>query len=287
MIPVSKPQPSAAEFVKWHEDALAAIAAIKKKYKLGMSVEVDDTLYKRAMQFLMPLFNKKCAYCESVITNTHPGDVEHYRPKGRLKDIDGKIVKITVNGKEFDHPGYWWLCYDWSNLLPSCIDCNRPRRQTLSTGQVLTSGKANQFPISAEQKRARAPGAEKNESRLLLHPAFDRPERHLTFDREEGMVMPTVTSAGPSRKAVKSIEVYGLLRDRLVRRRKKAQKAIRRELTIARGLAKRLDEAGPDAELDALLEETLTGLREAMDPSAEYSLMARQMIEPELAQLTG
>lgn len=222
-------------------------------------------------------FRFKCAYCESDFSATGPVDVEHFRPKGGFVDP----------GKTLRKPGYYWLAAAWGNLLPSCIDCNRPRRQTLSTGQVLTTGKANQFPISSEGKRAQAPGEEGNESRLLLHPSLDRPERHLTFDREEGMVMPTVTSSGPSRKAVKSIEVYGLLRDRLVRRRKKVQKAIRRELTIARGLAKRLDAAGPDAELDALLEETLTGLSEAMDPSAEYSLMARQMIEPELAQLTG
>jgi uncharacterized protein (TIGR02646 family) len=221
-------------------------------------------------------FHFKCAYCESDFSSTGPVDVEHFRPKSGFV-VDGALRK----------PGYYWLAAAWGNLLPSCIDCNRQRRQTLSTGEILVSGKANQFPLSSEAKRARSPGEEKNESRLLLHPALDRPERHLTFDREEGIVAPTVTGSGASRKGRTSIAVYALLRDRLVRARKEHQKRIRRELAIARGLAKRIDEAGPDPELEALLEETLTGLRDAMAPSAEYSLMARQLIEPEIAQLIG
>ncbi len=214
MIPVNKSAPTAAEFVQWHNDAVDAIAAIKKKYKLGMSVEVDDTLYKRAMQFLMPLFNKKCAYCESIITNTHPGDVEHYRPKGRLKEIDGKIVKVTVNGKEFDHPGYWWLCYDWSNLLPSCIDCNRRRNHG---EELAAAGKADIFPI--EGKRAGSPADPLNaEDALLLNPSeegFD-PDSHFEFKRD-GKI------ATKSKRAELSCELLGLnLREGLVEQRAEA-----------------------------------------------------------------
>ncbi|MEF9674035.1 hypothetical protein QNM99_25505 [Pseudomonas sp. PCH446] len=43
-------------------------------------------------------------------------DVEHYRPKGAVSE-------------DASHPGYWWVAMDWDNLLPSCIDCNRKRKQ--------------------------------------------------------------------------------------------------------------------------------------------------------------
>jgi uncharacterized protein (TIGR02646 family) len=223
-------------------------------------------------------FAFKCAYCESVYGATQPLDVEHFRPKSGFTDDGGKLVK----------PGYYWLAAKWRNLLPSCTDCNRPRRQQLPDGSVLVSGKANQFPISDEDKRARKPGEEKKEPRLLLHPALDDPRRHLEFDAEEGMVRPVVaTSGGASRKGVKSIEVYALLRDGLVRARKGRQKLIRKEIAVARGLAQALDQGGPNPVLEPLLRDSLTMLRDYMAADAPYAGMARQMIEPVLAELTG
>jgi len=211
MTPVRKPELTQADWVQWRQDASEAISNIKKKYKLGEKVEVNDDLYKRAMPFLLSLFHDKCAYCESLITNTHPGDVEHYRPKGRLKDIDGRIVKITVNGKEFDHPGYWWLCYDWTNLLPSCIDCNRRRNH----GEELTAaGKADIFPIGG--KRAGSPNDPlPAEDALLLNPSEDGfdPEAHFEF-KPDGKI------ATKSKRAELSCELLGLnLREALTKQR--------------------------------------------------------------------
>lgn len=64
------------------------------------------------------LFHGKCAYCESFYASTAPVDVEHYRPKGAVHE-------------DAAHQGYWWLGMDWDNLLPSCIDCNRKRKQMM------------------------------------------------------------------------------------------------------------------------------------------------------------
>jgi uncharacterized protein (TIGR02646 family) len=223
-------------------------------------------------------FSFKCAYCESVYGATQPLDVEHFRPKSGFTDDGGKMVK----------PGYYWLAAKWRNLLPSCTDCNRPRTQHLSDGRVLVSGKANQFPIADEAKRARRPGAEKGEPRLLLHPALDDPRRHLEFDAEEGIIRPLVSASGrASRKGTKSIEVYALLRDGLVRARKARQKLIRKEIAVARGLAQTIDEVGPNARLVEMLRESLAMLRDYMAADAPYAGMARQMIEPVLKELTG
>ena len=70
---------------------------------------------------LRNIFSNKCAYCEK--TETKP-DVEHFRPK-----------KLVTGPQKSEH-GYYWLSYNWSNLLPSCSSCNRP------------PGKSNQFPVS-------------------------------------------------------------------------------------------------------------------------------------------
>lgn len=69
-------------------------------------------------QALRDIYGKKCAYCEAP--EDEP-EIEHYRPKGAL------------NGRK--HSGYYWLCYEWSNLLPACHDCNKK------------GAKGNFFPI--------------------------------------------------------------------------------------------------------------------------------------------
>lgn len=55
---------------------------------------------------LTQVYKKKCAYCESP---EEKPEIDHYRPKGSHLG---------------QHTGYYWLCYEWSNLLPSCHDCN-------------------------------------------------------------------------------------------------------------------------------------------------------------------
>ena len=46
--------------------------------------------------------------------------MEHYRPKARVSTEQG------------DKPGYYWLAARWENLLPSCTDCNSPRKQVMA-----------------------------------------------------------------------------------------------------------------------------------------------------------
>ncbi len=155
--------------------------------------------YKRPeiKQLLEDMFHGKCAYCETFYSAAQPMDVEHYRPKGAVSEDD-------------THDGYWWLAMKWDNLLPSCIDCNRKRKQItpvgdvrqvrlirngspdFSHGTVLASGKKDSFPITENGQRvfdaptgakdnlvaASSPGLLKEEP-LLLNPCNDRPETHL------------------------------------------------------------------------------------------------------------
>ena len=213
-------------------------------------------------------FHFKCAYCESYFGATQPLDVEHVRPKS------GVLV-----GTELVWGVYYWLAAVWGNLLPSCTDCNRPRTQTLPDGNEQTLGKANQFPISSEAKRAAAEGQEKAEGRLLVHPCVDDPGKHLTFEAD-GIV------SWKTRKGKESIRVYALLRRGLVQARKDFQLEVLTHITIAKGLARELED-GPNPRLETLLLTELQALARFVDPSHEYSAVARALVDPVLEELTG
>jgi uncharacterized protein (TIGR02646 family) len=106
----------------------------------------------------------KCAYCESKFTHSSPGDVEHYRPKAGYQQADvGPVLG----------PGYYWLGYEWNNLLFACEDCNRVHKR-------------NRFPLRAATDRAHSHHDDlAREHPLVLNPATClRPEAHLTFEEE-------------------------------------------------------------------------------------------------------
>ena len=212
-------------------------------------------------------FHFKCAYCESYFGATQPLDVEHFRPKS------GVLV-----GSELVWGVYYWLAASWGNLLPSCTDCNRPRGQALPDGTEQTLGKANQFPISSELRRAAREGEEKRESRLLVHPCLDDPAKHLVFGAD-GIV------SWKTRKGKESIRVYALLRRGLVQARKAFQLEVLTHISIARGLALELETSGPNPRLEALLLQELQALARFIDPEHEYSATARALIDPVLEEL--
>ncbi len=149
----------------------------------------------------------KCAYCESQYDASSDGDIEHFRPKGR------------VHGKVPDSPGYYWLANDWDNLLLSCQHCNQGRKHILH-GNVNRNnqkvGKLDQFPL-------RPPGTwvsdhlasldQEEPHRLLLNPCIDVPDDHFDYDEVHALMIPKTDMAKTS------IEVYALTRHLLVKRR--------------------------------------------------------------------
>lgn len=209
---------------------------------------------------LHALFHGKCAYCESYYQAQAPVDVEHFRPKAAVEGED-------------DHPGYWWLAMNWENLLPSCIDCNRRRRQETPAPKVslselhdavmetINTGKKDAFPIAGPRAAAEADDIER-EAPYLLDPCRDNPAEHLEFyinhDRPIGLVLPKTLSGGTEavpdtgntgaivsgaqarKNAVRgavSIQVYGLNRLGLVQERTR----ILRHLEFLRHLIAEID----------------------------------------------
>jgi uncharacterized protein (TIGR02646 family) len=228
----------------------------------------DFRAYKTAgvREALNECFRYKCAYCESVYGATQPVAIEHYRPKG--------MVTTTAGEK----PGYYWLAAYWKNLLPSCTDCNSPRKQVL-LGQEITLGKGNQFPLVDELRRAQLPGDEQREGRLLLHPYLDRPERHLEFSAD-GLVRPRRTAGRESPKAKASIDVYALQRPILVQFRAARQLLIRGQMNVVERESKRFDADPTNVDQGRILDEEVAKLRHFCEEGEPYAAMARQVIEP-------
>lgn len=175
------------------------------------------TAYKceAVKEALSGLFGTKCAYCESPYAHITGMEVEHFRPKGGYIDDDGK----------FRSPGYYWLAASYDNLLPSCIDCNRERKQVHWTKDgrriAIKSGKANRFPIAPGTQRANAPADLPNEMPLLLNPCSDYPDQHLRFSAD-GFVEPAKTvEENQMSKGRATIDIYGLVREALVSERRK------------------------------------------------------------------
>lgn len=217
---------------------------------------------------LEALFNGKCAYCESNYSKVQPVDVEHFRPKGGVAIPIPNSIKVKLVT-----PGYYWLAAEWSNLYPSCIDCNRERTHEFEGEQSRLTGKANKFPIQDETLRAKRPGQENRERVLLLCPCIDDPHLHLFFE-DNG----NVRHRPRSRKGKVSIDIFGLRRPALVHARQERAIDILATIRRLRRLEARKILSPMDRNIDQEIIEEVELLKRYAKSTSEYSGMARQLI---------
>jgi hypothetical protein len=181
MIKIHFVEPQTVEWTQWVADCRIKQSAHNAAFASGQSSPIDSSLYGRLKKVVFTdvsgPFHGKCAFCEERIRTNQHGDIEHFRPKGAIvDDVTNQPIRRIVTGDE--HPGYYWLTYEWQNLLPSCVLCNQP--STEPGNQPI--GKRNYFPLADETKRAQQPGDEAQEDPLLLHPVQDDPSEHLGLD---------------------------------------------------------------------------------------------------------
>jgi uncharacterized protein (TIGR02646 family) len=117
--------------------------------------EIPDT-YREVAQALWRMQHMRCCYCE-VFVHREFNDVEHYRPCSL----------------------YWWLAWDWSNLLFACARCNRKHKHDAFE---LEPGSRR---LVAEQT---PPGAEVP---LLIDPSAVDPRAHIAYVCVKGKWVPT------------------------------------------------------------------------------------------------
>ena len=207
MIRIEYQEPQTADWKRWREDCEQATQALCAAVQAGEKPQFDQRLYsrlKRDHYFAAEgPFGGRCAYCESPISGTQHGDLDHFRPKSEVTHADDSLVCLTdaSTGEERHHPGYYWLAYHWRNLVPSCIGCNRPANLK---DQKL--GKRSRFPV--EGQHARNEAELHNERPLLINPAEEDPAPHLKVDLSTGY-MQHLTTRGEM-----CVRIFGLnLRD--------------------------------------------------------------------------
>lgn len=182
----------------------------------------------------------KCAYCETQNPSSHDV-VEHYRPwdgwRQQRRDVLGK-------------PQYFWLAYEWENLLFACDICNDQGH------------KGNLFPLANPAHRATAANpAHVAEDPLLINPYGPlNPEDHITWDRD------VPKARNPSPYGMTTIEVFRL--DRGDRRADFRRAYLQR---VERGLVK-AEELAPD---DPDLPDVKTELLEFLDSDKPWTAMIR------------
>lgn len=171
MIPIVK---GAAPQVLLDRGAAAA-QRLKDRYDLNATLPADK---RKKLTFASGIYGHptvrnalnrshhgKCAFCEAKIPRPYAdAHVEHWRPKGSVRQVreDPAVV-----------PGYYWLAYDWDNLLLACLFCNRDNKSTI-------------FPLEHAANRASDHNHNlANEVPLLLKPDDGTdPRDHIEFVQE-------------------------------------------------------------------------------------------------------
>ena len=183
----------------------------------------------------------KCAFCESKVRHIAHGDVEHYRPKGGVRQSDGDAL---------EQPGYFWLAYGWGNLFFACQVCNQ-------------SFNKNLFPLANPTRRARSHLDDLTaEQPMLIHPADEEPSAFIGF-REE-MAFPIDDDP----RARMTIEVLGLNREEIAEFRLDHLAPFKRLLQALPLLPADSEEA---RDIQVLFEQ-------AVLPRAQYSSMIRALL---------
>jgi hypothetical protein len=213
MIRIVLQEPTSEGWAEWRDKCRKETKLLSDSIAGPERREVNEALYKKQKEVIAALYGRKCGYCETRILR-QSCDLDHFRPKGRVMDKNRKPVEIVAAaGTRAAHPGYYWLTYDWRNLVPTCSFCNRPNSAYEGASRIKF-GKWDYFPLE-DEFRATQPGEEEKEKPLLLHPLVDEPAEHLEFD-ENGIV------GGKTSRGRTTVEMLGLNEDDLVDARRDA-----------------------------------------------------------------
>jgi uncharacterized protein (TIGR02646 family) len=186
----------------------------------------------------------KCAFCESQVTHIAYGDIEHFHPKGGFRP--GRRHPL-------EFPGYYWLAYEWSNLLFACQLCNQRHKK-------------NEFPLLDETKRARSHRhALADEEPLFVDPSAEDPALSISFRQE--VPFPR------NKRGRETIRALGLRRSELSEVRRDYFTALQAVFVLAYVL-------GPDdaARLASDVADARRLLQRAATDEGQYAAMVRAAI---------
>lgn len=204
---------------------------------------------------LCDLYKNKCAFCER--SRGTELQVDHYRPK--------KARNNNTN-QHYNQPGYYWLCYEWSNLIPLCSRCNQiksnkfPLMVWSEVNRISDHLNANSLPTFLPYDLKWLQGHEKP---FLINPEYEKnPEKHFIF-KSDG------TIDGRTEQGVETINICGLNRRDLRRERLELRQIYVNEIKEAfDDFSNNKDES----ELRGALKSTFKRIKISTDPDAPHSL---------------
>lgn len=253
----------AAEKPNWLQLAGDKTAEFKAK---GAYVASSD-FWGDIKNVYIDLQHEKCAYCETKLAgkvlSSKVHEVEHFRPKSRIRKWPGKAKKGATPfvppcpvGSESDN-GYYLLAYHPLNYAIACTRCN----STL---------KSDYFPVRGKRNiKGGDPSKLLSEDPLLIYPLGDLDADPADLIRFEGVLaVPAKTKGKNFQRALITIEFFQLNHEDLTTRRAQIIAVLWRALRTV------------DAALlpDDLREDSQEAIDAAMAAPGQFSKCARDFV---------
>jgi len=172
----------------------------------GGTHKAHKALYRgTTIDTLIELYANKCSYCER--SRGYEIQVDHYRPT-KTRNYQTDI--------EYNQPGYYWLAYIWSNLLPLCSKCNQEKSNKFPLeGYVETLRISSHIPIPPQTitNIEDLTWLNNYEKPLLLHPELEpNPARHFIFLNNGRIKLRTIV--GEETERILQLNRKDLIRER-------------------------------------------------------------------------
>ncbi|MGV8111806.1 MAG: hypothetical protein AB2L17_02755 [Lentimicrobium sp.] len=241
------------------------IQSINNQHCVYSSVRYGHNHIREALAII---YGEKCAYCECKIEPASTAHIDHYRPVNPYATI--------VNPQH--HLGYYWLAYEWTNLIQSCPSCNQAKsskfhlevpgnRQTYAPALVATVPNYNEHLINSQHLNAESP--------LLINPEIIDPDLHL-FVNYFGLL----EARNGSIQGEESIKICDLNRNSLYVERSKLIESFINQIEDEIYERYRDDEiASTEAQYKNRLNKIFKNIIAQQSIEMEYNMTARSIIE--------
>lgn len=259
----------------WDERSSKLLVTLKKKSPTDRSAFIDQcrnqTWADPALLIaLRSLVGNKCWYSEVPLEGADP-NVDHFRPKGRVKDVD---KDLKPNGNLL--PGYWWWAFEWRNFRLASMHSNQRRVDFHTDG-----GKADFFPVNGTRAAEESDYTMCIEDIVPLDPCNQTDVALLWFDSDGA----ASCSDWKRKKSVEdewrvrvSIWLYHLDKQEIVARRREHMDGIRADLLNA-NTDYRLWKSIPGNVISKnSFEKRLTAIRKKISDKSEFSGAKRAAI---------
>lgn len=245
----------------WLRKARKAFEDVKNSHSSD-DINRRSRVWSELKDVLGQASHNKCWYCETKKIRDDFA-VDHYRPKNEVKGCP-------------EHPGYWWLAFDWTNFRYCCKYCNEQRKDKAAE---ITGGKLSHFPLLNPEKRVYDENGQiSQEEPVLLDPCVESDPLLLQFD-VNGFVSPTYEEEQEPdlyQRASESILRYNLnLRDL-----KESRQRICSKIVVLAKRGDRYFSKWKQGDISAVgpFQEVLDDLREMMQEDQEYSAAAKDAL---------